>query len=896
VNTEGETMPVVEEFAHTLKRNATPSASWNKVDLHNHSPASHDFRGDRSTAVEDFVQRIRQERIAVVMFTDHERLPDPDFVQAVAKQSGALVLAGLEVNVFVDALGKPDDKVDKNICFHLLIGFDPNAASSPMYWCEHLYKNCRSEERVFGGTKLKGIVAPIDQIMETLRDSGAIVIPAHLHSGKDAYRSRSIDKVFSEAEFLRWARDFFTALDVRSDATAAFFDGKHTETNCIEISCIRSSDAHQASDLGTFPTWVQMERVSFAELKAALELPSRVCRAQPTMPSSYIVGMHVEGHYLVDHWMTFSPHLNVLIGVKGAGKTSILECLRFALGSDVPNERKQEVTKHLNAILGPGGRVRLLLKRDDGALLLVERRVADRTFKVTFDDDRQIDLDSLESLRFPAAVLGWHEIEHAATDRQIRRLHMDAIAGREEVNHLTNEAKLAALSIRQQHDIAAAKYSEYVQLSTTVAQQEAMRQGLQQLNDANLIELRDQMSNALAVRQEIERLREHLRTLPTNMAGRVAAVLQVDLFKLDNGPPLACVATRVNSDLAEMKTSADRFTEECLKLCETKLKSVEESLLAASEEFSKFASDYRNRLNAFPPDVQRLLESHREVLEKTKELPNLKARLGQLVEEIGSDLATLQRTSESVADLLDQRLNLRVTKVAAFNELLRDAGVKLSVAPGTAREDEFAQTFNQFGPIREVFQQLRTSHSNAGRFHRTLAASYAGLRADLMSGDRVMFSRADFGNLITVLENDDLDIRFAVGKPGEQFSPIDQLSAGQRCTAIFPILLKLKDGPLVVDQPEDNLDNRHIAKSVAPVLVEDKRIRQIMLTSHNANLVVLSDPETIAVFEAVEGKGALSVAGFLSHKDSVVTRHVLDILDGGQRALDLRSRKYGGQS
>lgn len=589
-------MPAIEEFLSTLRRNATPSASWKKVDLHNHSPASHDFRGDRSTAVEDFVQRIRQERISVVMFTDHERLPDPAFVRAVAEQSGALVLAGLEVNVFVDVLGKPDNKVDKNICFHLLVGFDPDGASSPMYWCEHLYKECRSEERDFGGTIVKGIVAPIDHIINVLRDSGAIVIPAHLHSGKDAFRSRSIDVVFSDVEFLRWTREFFTALDVRTDSTAAFFDGKHTETNCIEISCIRSSDAHQASELGAFPTWVQMERVSFAELKAALELPSRVCRAQPPMPTSYILGMHVEGQYLLDHWMTFSPHLNVLIGVKGAGKTSILECLRFGLGSDVPNERKGEVTKHLNAILGPGGRVRLLLKRDDGAQLLVERRVADTKFKVTFDDDRQVDLDSLESLRFPAAVLGWHEIEHAATDRQIRRLHMDAIAGREEINRLTEEAKLAALQIRQMHDIAAAKYSEYVQLSTTVAQQEAMRQGLQQLNDANLIELRDQMSNALAVRQEIERLREHLRVLPTTIAGRVATILQVDQFKLDSGPPLADVAIRVLSDIAEMKAVADQFSEESIRLSENKLLSVEESLLSASEEFGR-RTRFPSRIN-----------------------------------------------------------------------------------------------------------------------------------------------------------------------------------------------------------------------------------------------------------------------------------------------------------
>ncbi len=886
-------MPIVAEFDANLRRKALPAAIWHKIDLHNHSPESHDYRGNRETALKEFADQIRDQQISVVMFTDHEKLPDPEFIDALSKRTGALVLAGLEVNVFVDAFDRPADKVDKNVCFHLLIGFDPDGKSSPSYWAEHLYKECRTETREFGGTKIKGIISSIDRIAKVLETSGAIIIPAHLHSGKDAFRSRSIDVIYSDAEFLRWARDFFTALDVRNNGTAVFFDGKHSETNLIEISCIRSSDAHQPSELGTFPTWVQMESISFAELKAALEMPSRVCREQPSLPASYIKGIHIDGQYLRDHWMTFSPHLNVLIGVKGAGKTSILECLRFGLGSEVPHERREEVARHLNAILGAAGGVKILIKRDDGAQLLVERRVIDRRFKITFEDDRTTEVDSIESLRFPAAILGWHEIEHAATDRQIRRLHMDAITGRDEVSRLTEDATMVALSIRQLHDAASAKYNEYVQLSQTVDQQEAMRQGLQQLSDANLIELRDQMSNALAVHQEIDRLLRHLAELPGLIAGRVTAVMQVDQFRVDTQPPLGEIAQSIVRDLDDLKAEAELFSKRAIALSQVKHNSVQASLNLASEQFERFATDYRSRLNEMAPEVQRLLESHREVLEKTRELPNLKARQKELKNEIDSDLSVLMEKCEAVAALLDKRLKVRSERVAAFNERLAEAGVKLSVVGGVAREDEFSQTFSQFAPAKEVFHQLRSSHAAVERFHRTLAKAYAGLKNDLMSGDRVMFARADSGYLITVLENDDLDIRFAVGKPGEPFSPIDQLSAGQRCTAIFPILLKLKDGPLVVDQPEDNLDNRHIAKNVSPVLVTDKRVRQIILTSHNANLVVLSDPESISVFEAVDGRGAVSIAGFLSHRSSAVTEHVLDILDGGQRALDLRSRKYG---
>jgi ABC-type cobalamin/Fe3+-siderophores transport system ATPase subunit len=157
----------------------------------------------------------------------------------------------------------------------------------------------------------------------------------------------------------------------------------------------------------------------------------------------------------------------------------------------------------------------------------------------------------------------------------------------------------------------------------------------------------------------------------------------------------------------------------------------------------------------------------------------------------------------------------------------------------------------------------------------------------------VFFSSLEFTQYLSAFEEDDLKIGFAVGKEGEPFSPIDQLSAGQRCTAVFPLLLKMKEGPLIVDQPEDNLDNRHIADSIAPALLHEKKTRQMAFTSHNANLVVLTDSEHIVMFEAKGSKGFVERRGFLCNKNSVITKEVIAILDGGQRALDQRYQKYG---
>ena len=113
---------------------------------------------------------------------------------------------------------------------------------------------------------------------------------------------------------------------------------------------------------------------------------------------------------------------------------------------------------------------------------------------------------------------------------------------------------------------------------------------------------------------------------------------------------------------------------------------------------------------------------------------------------------------------------------------------------------------------------------------------------------------------------------------------------------MFPLLLQLKQGPLVIDQPEDNLDNRHIASKISPVITRDKAKRQIIMTSHNANLLVLSDPENVVVYEGTGVTGVIVEQGFLATRESKVTKHVLDILDGGEKALEMRYAKYGGRA
>lgn len=884
----------VAEFEQDLFRRAPAHfARWHAIDLHNHSPSSFDYRGDKTRSVELSAEQILKSGISIVMFTDHEKLPDQAFTSELSHRTRKTILRGLELNIFVDAWGKPEGKVDKNLFFHLLIGFDPNGKQPPEYWTDHLYKECGDTIRDCGNERIRGVSAPIETICELLKEANAIVIPAHLHSSRDAFRSRSVDDIFGDPEFLRHARHHFTALEVTDLKTAALFDGKHTETQNVERTCIRSSDAHEAERLGTRVTYALMETPSFAELKAALELRFRIALTVPEEPAAYIVGIHIKGAFYPDLWMTLSPHCNALIGVKGSGKTSLLEALRFALGAPVPAARQESVTNHLQAILGPNGTVRVLVKRADGAKLLIERSLQSPNFKVVFDDDRQEVFTRPEGLLFPSYILGWHEIEQAATDANIRQGYLDTIAGRDQTRSLYEEAGVATKQIRHLHEVASNRYATFRSLHDQVGRLEELRKGLKELTDGNLIALRDQYEAAIRHRDTVEQLRRSLQSARDETESRVKQLgVAVDKSTLEGASPIGVHALKAYELIENLDKNLTGFSATHKLELDGVIGRMDTLISEINEAFDIFYKEYEAKLSELPPEKRRLLDSHQRVMEDTKALPRLKSDQDAQKKEIDAVLGELSRYCEHVADQLDKRTELRERKVAEINTQLAGFGVQLAVEPLVIRAhlDSLSQ---KYATGAKIYGELNSFAAQERRYHRRLARGYENLQADLINGFRLFFDSAEFGYFVDYFEEDDLKIRFKVGKIGEEFSPIDQLSAGQRCTAVFPLLLRLQEGPLIVDQPEDNLDNRHIADTISPALLVDKRARQIAFTSHNANLVVLTDAEHIVFFEATGSEGRAEARGFLCASHSSITKHVIAILDGGERALELRYRKYG---
>ena len=124
------------------------------------------------------------------------------------------------------------------------------------------------------------------------------------------------------------------------------------------------------------------------------------------------------------------------------------------------------------------------------------------------------------------------------------------------------------------------------------------------------------------------------------------------------------------------------------------------------------------------------------------------------------------------------------------------------------------------------------------------------------------------------------------GKPN--FKDASDLSRGQKCTALLPILLARRDSPLLIDQPEDNLDNHFIFETVVNAVQRLKKRRQMIFITHNANIPVLAEADLVLVMNSDGRVGVVEKSGTVDQ----CREQIIDLLEGGREAFELRSKRY----
>lgn len=203
---------------------------------------------------------------------------------------------------------------------------------------------------------------------------------------------------------------------------------------------------------------------------------------------------------------------------------------------------------------------------------------------------------------------------------------------------------------------------------------------------------------------------------------------------------------------------------------------------------------------------------------------------------------------------------------------------------------------------RQIQQLVERSDFSPARLAELLRAGADALSRefDVPEGAAQQLARVATDEAVDRIEvlplEDRVEIALNVGSEGRaEFRPLDRLSAGQRSTAILLLALLESDGPLILDQPEDDLDNRFIYDDVVQRLRGAKEQRQFLIATHNANIPVLGDAEQIVILDThvVDERVRAFVAARGSIDDGGLHGALEDVLEGGREAFQRRKEKYG---
>jgi predicted ATPase len=124
---------------------------------------------------------------------------------------------------------------------------------------------------------------------------------------------------------------------------------------------------------------------------------------------------------------------------------------------------------------------------------------------------------------------------------------------------------------------------------------------------------------------------------------------------------------------------------------------------------------------------------------------------------------------------------------------------------------------------------------------------------------------------------------------GSGFRSIQEGSPGQKTAALLAFLLSYGKEPIVLDQPEDDLDNHLIYDLIVTQLRNIKQRRQVIVVTHNANIVVNGDAELVVALRARNGQTQIETGGSLQEK--AVRKTICEVMEGGEKAFEQRYRR-----
>jgi len=617
-----------------------------------------------------------------------------------------------------------------------------------------------------------------------------------------------------------------------------------------------------------------------------------------------VLSLSVTGGFLAGAEMVFADGLNCLIGGRGAGKTTALEFLRFGLGlmpdPKANSQRYRGIDALVKANLG-NGRLKIEL-RTKTAMGYTAGRSAHESVEVLNEVGTAVPISLDRDQIFGADVFSQNEIEEIASSPAAQLELLDRFEERDtaaidrELEQLQRELDQSSVDLRridEEVDDARVRASEMPVLHERL-------KGLAEVAgpDANRINAAHAAKSQRAREGKVpelmiaalQKLVREIRSSQSAFQAGVEAQLDTQLQQGANRELFQALQADLEAFAGHLVVSAE--------LIENRARTVEEhirthaavlaerhaiqdaeyrTIVATSEEQGERAAERlalqtalanaqaaANEQLAKEQQRQGTTKTRSELLKRTSELHDQRFALRkQIAERLSNQFPSIRVTVAQAADLHHYQ--------ELVTEALKGSGVKQGVAA-----ERLCQVFLPTELAEVVANNDLNGLMQRSGFDEDRAKKILSILGTGGTRYRIQTVALDDRPSIELLD-------------GDTFKESTHLSTGQRCTTILPILLTQSERPLLIDQPEDNLDNAFVYDTIVRALQTIKGSRQVIFVTHNPNIPVLGEAERVFVFSSDGQHSTLKQVGTVDECREQIER----ILEGGREAFLRRKARYG---
>lgn len=867
----------------------TEGAQWVRADFHLHTRADREFKyaGDDTFYNSNYVEALEKAGIRLGVITNHNKFDFDEFkaLRKTARKKGIALLPGVELSVNDGANG-----------IHTLVVFsdewiDEHNYINPFLTSAFEGKTPGQYEQENGRTSWS-LLETIKKLESYHRDFFVVFAHVEAPSGLWAELDGGRLTEFGQNEFFRRRTLGFQKVKTRDEGGK----GKVSRAKVKEWlqnwypAELEGSDPKCIDEIGRGePSYLKLGELSFEAVKFAVTDPAaRVAMEPPKHQASHIRSIHFDGGILDGQTLHFSPELNTLIGIRGSGKSAILEAIRYTLDIPLPEDDKPRDIKYKELLirhtLGSGGKVTLTAFDVYGQGFTISRIFREAP-NVYLGGKLQPGVSIRETVLRRPIYFGQKDL--SSTGEGFETDLVEKLVG-EKLRVLRNEIDSQRQSVR-----GAAQ--RWLKLSNIA---ELKRDYETQLTDANF---------------RLKKFEEY----------GVADKLQKRLgFQQDAAA------------LARMKERADTFI---LALGQ---------LIAEHEDELRNATSYVSKQNpaffaAYYLEYANLVAKVEQLKQIEQEASAIAVRLQAKQDEFDGARTNLQEEFAQVERQLAQEL--RQTGMAAIqpDDFLaqQQRKTKAEQMLETLAKQESQQTSIRDALLAEIdklnelwlreFNTIKAELDRVNGSHTALQieADFKGdkeaaisFMQQLFKGSNirettlraVMEDYSDFGGLLRALPRPlakagstpevfeknfmqnlaefvtwQVPNRFVIRYRGKE---LKHHSLGQRASALLLYVLSQRQNDvIIIDQPEDDLDNQTIYDDVIKLLREMKPHAQFIFATHNANFPVLGDAEQVHACQYQDEK-VTTRSGSIDARP--VQDAIINIMEGGQEAFNRRKEVY----